>query len=290
MVRIHLTVMTTETSIFDFKDACEFLNYEFGIKQLKNSRFSLRAWSRQLGYENPSFVSQVLKGKRRLKIELAKKFAGSLKLTGPAKKYFEVLVLLKNSKEMDEKKIYLEILESLRPENTYPSRSLNIEDFRLIADWHHIAFMEMLGLKDFQNHPEWVFERLGRSVSIPDIKKAIQRLHKLKLIQISSDGKITRTKQAALILENNLPSEAVRYFHKQMLEKVVTVIETQLPSERDLRGTTLSFEMKDYERVQAIIKKAHQDINNLSANGQGEEIMHFSTQFFKLTKKRKEDL
>jgi uncharacterized protein (TIGR02147 family) len=148
-------------SIFKFSDAVDFLNYEFESKRIKNVRFSLRAWSRQLRYQNPSFVSHILKRKRALKIEVAEKFSENLKLQGSAKKYFEILVLLKNSKTVDEKRIYLELLESLGPKSEKTPQTLSIEAFRVISDWYHTAILELVELSDFKYDADWIRSRLG---------------------------------------------------------------------------------------------------------------------------------
>jgi len=108
-----------------------------------------------------------------LKIDVATKFSTNFKLTGEAKKYFELLVLFQNSKTIDEKKIYIEILESLRPKIIKTLQSLSIEAFRIISDWYHAAILELVGLFDFQNDAGWIKNKLGNEISSQYISKAI---------------------------------------------------------------------------------------------------------------------
>jgi hypothetical protein len=212
------------------------VNYEFESRRIRNSRFSLRAWARQLGYQNPSFLAHILKKECALKIDVAEKFTVNLGLSGNKKKYFEVLVLLRNSKTVDEKKIYLELLDSLRPKSTKPPQSLSVEAFRVISDWYHTAI-----------------------------------------------------KDSPVFLETYIPSDAIRHFHSQMIDKARVAIEDQAINERDIRGSMLSIREKDYSKVQEIIKRAHTEILKISCDGDGEELYQFNTQFFRITKK-KEDL
>lgn len=280
--------MQNEKIIFNFSDPIDYLNYEFESKRIKNSRFSLRAWSRQLGYENPSFVSHILKKERSLKIEVASKFTSNLKLTGGSKKYFELLVLMKNSKTIDEKKIYIDILESLRPKKSSSPQSLSIEAFRIISDWYHTAILEIVELSDFDSNLNWIKSRLGDEVSTQNIGKAVERLLKIGLLKKSPTGKLTRSKDNPLLLEAYLPSDAIRYFHKQMIDKAKAAIESQAVAERDIRGSMISIRVKDYFKVQEIIKKAHSDITEYSCDGNGEELYQFNTQFFRITKRNGE--
>lgn len=278
--------MQEANAIFKFSDAVDYLNYEFESKRIKNSRFSLRAWARQLGYENPSFVSHILKRERSLKIDVATKFTSNLKLSGDAKRYFELLVLLNSSKTVDEKKLYIDILESLRPKSAPSPQSLSIDAFRVISDWYHTAILELVELSDFKNDVEWIKARLGNEVSSQNINKAIERLLKLELLEKSSSGKISRAKDNPILLENYIPSEAIRHFHKQMIEKAKVAVEEQHVKERDIRGSMISIRSKDYSKVQEIIKKAHAEIVKYSCEGNGDDLYQFNTQFFRVTKRK----
>ncbi len=276
--------MIKNESIYNFTDAVDYLNCTFELRRIKNNRYSLRAWARQLGYENPSFLSHILKRKRKLKINITEKFASNLQLSDEGKRYFELLVLLQNSSTMEEKKIYLDLIESLRPKTNRIPKTLNIEAFRFISDWYHTAILEMVELREFKNDPEYISKRLSGNISVHNIKKAIIRLLKLKLLEETPSRKLKRTKGNPVIIESYIPSEALRYFHKQMIEKAHAAIEEQSLKERDIRGSMISIHMNDYSKIQAIIKKAHSDIVKYSSDGNGDEIYHFNTQFFKVTK------
>lgn len=272
--------------IYQFTDVIDFLNFEFEAKRLRNQKFSLRAWSRQLGYQNPSFLSHILKKQRKLKMEVAEKFANNLKLNDDSKKYFGLLVLLQNSKTVDEKKIYLDLIETYGRRPIDPTQNLTLDAFRIISDWYHTAILELIELKDFQSDIDWIVERLGHEVSAQQINKAIERLLRLELIFKTPTGKLKRAKENPVLLENYIPSEAIRHFHKQMIEKAKDAIEQQPIEQRDLRGSTLAIRKKDYKKIQEIIKSAHAKIVALSADGDGDELYQFNTQFFSLTNKK----
>lgn len=279
--------MQEANSIYDFLDAIDYLNFEFESKRIKNTRFSLRSWSRQLGYENPSFVFNLLKRKRSLKINVAKKFSHNLKLTGDHKRYFELLVLLGNCKTVEEKTIYLDLIENLKPKSglqNFPN--INIESFRIISDWYHTAILEMVELVDFENDSNYIYKRLGNEISIQNINRAIERLIKLNLLEKTSWGKLKRVKDCSLELNSLTPNIAIRHFHKQMIEKGMASINEQHIDQRDIRGSMITIRTSDYDKIIDIIKNTHRELTKLSTKGKGEEVYQFNSQFFKITKNR----
>ena len=53
--------------VYSFEDPVEFLNFELLERQRRDPRFSLRAWSRRVGYENPSYLFNVLRRRREVR-------------------------------------------------------------------------------------------------------------------------------------------------------------------------------------------------------------------------------
>ncbi len=94
-----------------------------------------------------------------------------------------------------------------------------------------------------------------------------------------------RVKDNPILLEAYLPNEAIRHFHKQMIDKAKEAIDSQIIDERDIRGSMISIRVNDYKKAREIIKKAHAEIIRLSCDGDGEELYQFNTQFFRITNK-----
>lgn len=117
-----MTSETAETSentsllveVFSFENPVHYVLAAFEHKKKKNDRFSIRAWSKQLGFANPSFLSDVLRGRRKLQIGLAEKIAINLKLPEDQRRYFEILVLRLNSRSELERSVYSTVLDSLK--------------------------------------------------------------------------------------------------------------------------------------------------------------------------------
>lgn len=270
--------------VFAFDDPVEFLNFELRERQKRNARFSLRAWSRQVGYKNPSYLSHVLNKKRRLKPEFASKLASDLALKGRSLRYFELLVLNQNAGTETEQETYRKLISATRPKRAGSANHLSTETFALVADWYHWAIIEMANLANFNPDPKEIQKRLTAKVDLATIRKAIDRLLKAGLLTRDGSGKLIRSNRDK-DNETHAPAqpEAVIAYHKQMGSLALKAVSEQAPEERTFYGTTLTFRKENMKKAQDILKEAHLQLLQLAGHGaDGEEVYQLNTQFFRL--------
>jgi uncharacterized protein (TIGR02147 family) len=273
-----------KTDIYNYTDPADFLNFELEMRKGKNPKYSLRAWSRQLGFENPAFLSQILLKKRKLKLELAQKLSAQMKLSAPEAKYFQSLVLLANAKGDEEKRLLTEVLEDLRPRKVAAHTPVHLDIFKFIADWQHVAILEMFHLKDFDGTAEKIIAWLHPEVAPSTTLKALERLERLELITRTKSGKLQRTKESKYLIDQNIPNEAARGFHRQMIQKGLDAIGSQAITERTVSASTVCLRARDYKKALEILREAHEKITALARHGDGVAVYQFNSQFFKLIK------
>ncbi len=90
---------------------------------------------------------------------------------------------------------------------------LATETFQVIADWYHLAILELIELEDrFQSCAE-----LSKVLKVPlnRVKQAIERLIKTGLLA-REDGRLT-VKESATFTGDEMPSAAIRQSHMQVL-------------------------------------------------------------------------
>ncbi len=271
----------TSPTLFQFSDPVEFLNHRLEYCKKVNPAYSLRAWSKQLGFRNPAFLSQILRGKRKLKPLLGEKIAQSLQLRPTEKKYFALIVLLANAKEGGAREAIYEQLKTM--EKRESTQSLSLDLFRMMSDWYHIAILEMTELRDFRSDAGWISRRLDGKISAASIQLAIQRLLRLNLVTAKGPA-LRRVKSAWLNIGGSIPNEAVRNFHRQMIEKGLESVTSQKWGERDIRGSTLTIQRKDFMEAKKLIERFHADLMQFAREGDGEDTYQMNTQFFRLTR------
>lgn len=270
-----------EVMIFQYSSAREFLVAVLAEKQVRNPKFSIRAWSKQVGHRNPSILSRILRGERSLKPELAMRVAETLKLTGKPRRYFDLLVLLENAKGHSEKELYSQLLAQLKPDRQFST--LTLDHFRYVADWYHLAILEMTLLKGFKSDPEWIARRLGKPMTAVMVDAAIERMVRLELLERASDGTIRRKPETEVRVGNQAPSEAIRKHHSQMIQKGVEAMQTQSIDRRQILGSTIPLTREGFKKAQQILLQCHRELLALAAPGTGDEVYQLNTQFFSLT-------
>ena len=136
--------------------------------QLKNTAFSLRAFSNRLGM-SPGAVSQILNGKRFVSKKIAQKICDKL-LLDPQEKS-EIVGLFPEQKK--------ELLNNTALEPNY--LQLQSDQFRVISDWYYLAILSLMKTRGFKQSPQWISKRLG--ISQKEAKEAMTRLKRLGLIE-----------------------------------------------------------------------------------------------------------
>ncbi|MGZ3650725.1 MAG: DUF4423 domain-containing protein [Bdellovibrionota bacterium] len=279
--------MQRSQPIYTFSDPIEYVTYRLAERRKKNPRYSVSAWARQLGYENSSMLSQVLKRERRLKVDLASRIGADLNLKGRALRYFEALAL-NAGKSSVERKMVQGLIAQMRPKKFHNLEAISLEVFRTVSDWHHWTIIEMIHLGDFKESVDFIQSRLERKLSKTVIRAALKRLEALGLLSRDDEGRLQRGSGdpvGSLFMRNKVPSEAVQGYHLQMMELARHAVRSQSPDERYLRGTTLPIRRVNLEKANEIIRDAHKRLLELSDTEEADEIYHLSSQFFRLTKK-----
>lgn len=267
-------------SVYNYSDPVEFMLAVLNEKKQKNPRFSLRAWSKQLKLSQPILLSRVLKSQRPINAELTRTLCTSLSMNGDERRYFELLVLHKNCVSIEQKEATAALLRSSNPGQQFSS--LEVDEFRLIADWYHPAILELAELKDFRNDAKWIAERLGEGVTVELVERALDRLLRLGLLHKNEAGRLHRKDMGPLRISGQKSSEAVRQYHRQMIDKAVVAIDGQKLEQRYLAATTLPVTQAAVEEIKKIIMRCQEELAGCASRGEAEHVYQVNFQLFQL--------
>ncbi len=79
--------------IYEYDDILEYFNALLEDKKSRNPNFSLRSWSKNLGYKFPSYLSQCLRGERAINFSLMLKVFDKEGLNEAEREYLLFLFL-----------------------------------------------------------------------------------------------------------------------------------------------------------------------------------------------------
>lgn len=224
-------------SIFDAVSVHDFLRRELDRRLDTNPRYSMRAFARHLGM-SPGELSEVLREKRPISARACQKVARSLSLSPAEFKHLLVLATTAMpGAPSDAPKAKLTTLEAHR---------LSEDRFRLVSDWWCFAILNLLDLDDVVWTSGAIAERLG--ISAMQAQSAMERLERLSLVKRIGENKVGPTN---LFVEHlsDVPSEAIRRYHRSLLEKAIASLDNDPQEQRDITGIGFAADHRELKAI-----------------------------------------
>jgi uncharacterized protein (TIGR02147 family) len=256
-------------------DAIDWLRAEYNQRKARNPQYSLRAFAQYLKIP-PGPLSEILAKKRKLTPKLGRHLATRLSFSSEEKNSFLKLI----QKTRDSQKVISALTAA--SQEPCPYRQLDADTFALIADWYHYGILSLMETKSFRQDPKWIAERLG--ISVVEVRTALDRLLRLGLIR--QEGELLKpTRNNAT--SDDVPSTALRKFHRQGLEQAMRALEEVPVTERDITSMTMAVDPSQLPLAKSTLKKLRRHIAELLETGQQTEVYRLSIQLIPITKKEK---
>lgn len=230
--------------IFDYESINDYLHDELSNRVTRNPRYSLRAFAKALRL-NPAELSQVLKGQRKLSLNSAFKVTQSMGFTPSETKHFLLLLQKEKGKALG---LPLDFWASgPEPEPA----GVSVADFEKIGEWYHFAILNLLEAKNFEWSAPHISQRLG--ITATEARLAMRNLEKLGFVTFQ--GRNAQSPKAHWTVGAQIPSVAVRKYHRQILEKAADSLENVPVDDREFQGLGLLLRASDMKRLKAEIDR-----------------------------------
>ena len=270
--------MTTEPQPQQFAEPLAYLEAVYAFRKAEDASFTLTQWASELGYRNPSHLSDVLRKRRRLTANVAERIAKAQRLVGREAAHFDLLRRLATAKDVGEESL---IAERLRAGATTPRlHRVGSDEFQCLKDWYHTAVLEMTALRGFRPEPHWLARHLAFRVAPITVSRAVDRLYRTGLWR-RGKGRVKINPDVGI--GDGAPSSAIREHHKQYLELAEKALETQAVQERDLSGTFVAIRASDMPALKRLIEDFHQKVRALGRDGDADAVYRVSVQAFRVT-------
>lgn len=253
------------------------LREELEARCERNPRYSLRAFARDLGITS-SRLSEVLTGRYGLSREAAIMIANKL---GWSEAEITVFCDLVDSEHARAKKKKAEAKSRLES-GAQDYQQLTLDSFQVISDWYHYAILELTSVQDFESDPKWIAKRLGLSDHV--VISAIDRLKRLDLL-VEQKGRL-RASSGFTASPSGVPSDALKKFHRQLLEKALSSIYLQTVEERDISHLILAVRRDQLKEAKDEIKKFRRGFDaKFGTSRKKDEVYCLGVTFFRLQEK-----
>lgn len=253
----------------------EIVINKYKERQARNENYSLRAFARDLDIPISS-LGFFLDGKSGISRERAERISHKLMLTEKETENFCNLIDSKFARSESDRTVALKKINNTR------FKEIQTELFSFISDWYNHAILELIRTHDFIYDFKWIAHRLG--ISIDEVKNSINSLIKLGFLKINSDGNLELLDNHTISPED-IPSDAIRVSHKQIMEKAIDSQVFDPIDEREFVSLIAAVNSKDIAKAKTRIRDfikafdAEFDKNNIK-----DEVYCLNINLFKMTK------
>lgn len=260
----------------------DFLQREFESRSRRNPAYSLRAYARDLGVQ-PSKLSEGLRGLKGFSRATAQRIARGLELSSPEQEYFVTLVEQEHARGQAAKKSATEKLRSLEAQRNY--KNIYLDHFKAMADWYHLAILELTAVKDFTSDSQWIAARLG--IHEREAENALQRLLELGMLVRDSTGALRQAEEDAAT-PGDIPSKAIREHHSQILAKADAALERVPVERREYSSTTMAIDPARISEAKEWLREFRRRFcRDLQSGGEKSSVYCLSIQLFPLDKQER---
>ncbi len=255
-----------------------FLRELFLMRKRKNPSYSTRSFARDIGISQTLF-SLVINGKRHLTTKQAAQISILLGLSKEKTDQFlkSTLLHLPSSSKAIKK---LRIKENFTKNSL--SKIFDLENFKAISEWYHIAILDLSTIRGFVSDPKWIARRLG--ITSIQANDAIERLISLAFLK-RKNGKLEKTSER-IHFTTQKAEVAARHFHQQMIDlgrKALDKTDIRSFKAREISGTTMAVRRDRIDEAKEKIREFQKELADLVSDGECDEVYQLNVQFFPLT-------
>ncbi len=269
-----------QIDVYEYLDYREFLKDAYADLKARKRGFSYRWFSRRCGMSSPNFLKLVIEGARNLSASAAVRFAEALGLNVEEATFFQTLVAFNQASSAAERSQQFARLGKFHKHRSV--RKIDHSMFEYLSNWYYPVIRELVACKGFQEDASWIARRLRARVTPAQVRKAIEVLLKIGVVERDQEGKL---RQSSSLLSTGPEARdlAVGNFHRQMIERALDAIETVERSEREISGMTLALTADGFKAFKAKIQELRAELLALSdRESDPTRIVQFNFQAFPL--------
>ena len=284
----------------------EVLREELTLRRSRNPSYSLRAFARDLSMPAPETplcprrisdiwgagiakISEILRGISGVSVRSGARLAKQMGLSLEETHWFLVSIKANHSRSPVERNQAKAELREASTGDGYFSE-MHLDRFKIVANWHHFAILELTELMDFSSNPEWIANRIR--ISVADAREAIQRLLHHGLLERAPSGRLRQT-YANLTVPGGVPSREIRNHHAQILRRAALALEEVPITERDFSSITMAISQQDLPMAAEMIREFRRKLDHAlkrslksRSHQQRDRVFALSVQFFPLDRPR----
>lgn len=266
-------------SVYRYHDYRRYFNDLIKINSVNG--LTLRKLSKLLNI-SPSYLSQVIRGKKDFSADILKKFKKAIKLDKYEMSYLSELLSLARS---ENQKTKIEIFDNIIKDKKY--QKLNPDEhetYSYLSQWYFVALKEYFTIHNKITNYSEIKNNFVYKLKDSDIKKAIKFLAEEKFITINENSEVTVLKEQ-VDCYSDIYRLSLSSFHTQMFNLAIESIHLTNRNERLILGNTISVSDEGYKKINELLTKVHEDIRQVEILDKNKtQVYHIGLAAFPITK------
>lgn len=245
-------------NIFDFTCYKAYLESIYAHRKKRNSSYSMRKFSQDLGFSGPNYAAVLIEGKRKCNKASIEKVCDSLGLKNIQREYFRLLVQSHFSQGSEKSKIVaraLKLNSNLKGFMISDSLGYYLENNAC----RHITYLLQVYQEEFVADPLWISRKIRINISIEKIRSALNFLIEFGFIK-KVDYQYTNS-QTNLVTKDEIPSRSIKIAQEHFLNEAIEGLSFGL-KEREYGNITVSLHSDLVPKLKLKLKEIR---NNLKS-------------------------
>lgn len=267
--------------------------FEYNLKKNNHSAegvkiFTLADLAKKLGYNSPSLLSMMAKGKRLPSIDFLELLFDEWKIENNQREI--IRLKLDIEKKTKKNKPTINLIEKLtRLDKKSQFKFIDLNTFNSIKEWHHLVLQMLVSTPDFKEDYSWISQQLRKKITPSQVRKSFETLVKIGMLKRNSrTGELEHSgSDSSAETTHDIPSEAIREHHRGMISRALEAIDEQTIDQRHFNSLTIKFNIHKGSEAKAAILNFIKEFNEQFFDEQANSIHQLNIQFFEHTNSSK---
>ena len=278
-------MVQSSLNIYSYSDWQAFLRDWMELRRCSDPSVTLQSMAFRLGLNARSHMHRLLyKPGKTLAGHLVEPLAKLMGLNSAEADYWDAMVAMSRAKKPDDRnRHYLRMFKlqaTRKPSDMSPSLA------EYFGHWYLPVLREAVTLEGWNNEPARLARWLDPAVAESQVRRGIELLLKLGLLQRREDGRLVQV-DSVLNTKSHARELAVTGFQREMIQLGERALITIDASSREVSSLTFSMPRALFPRIQGIVMEFQERLANelLAAEGTHDSVYQLNLQCFPVARK-----
>jgi uncharacterized protein (TIGR02147 family) len=272
-------------SIYNYNDPVNYINDYISFQKENSEVFSVRKWSKELGFSSPVTLIDIINRKKKIKGKSSNLIINGLDVDNSEKMYLQAIIERSTARTKEKVKLYDLLMCELRP---YGSNSYSCyrekSDLNLFSHWIYMAILSMTNISKFEFTTENIKRNLHFSVEDKVIDNALFDLFENGLLIKEESGKVI-SKYSSYSSKTDLGDDDVAKFYEIICDLAKKSLMFS-SCKREFQAFSVAIPDRSIPLAKEIIRKARAQLISLGNEKSHDNnvVYQGNLMFFPLTK------